>query len=87
MSGKQFQPIGDPSDPQGMVAMMEQFFEWMRVKNYSERTIEVRRSYIRYFIDWCGSARHQPADRSHEANHRALPAVHVPPPQARTASH
>ncbi len=55
MSGKQFQPVGDPSDPQGMVAMMEQFFEWMRVKNFSERTIEVRRSYIRYFIDWCAA--------------------------------
>ncbi len=56
MSGKQFQPVGDPNDPQGMVAMMEQFFEWMRVKNFSERTIEVRRSYIRYFIDWCACA-------------------------------
>ena len=53
MPRKRFQPIGDPSDPQGMVAMMEQFFEWMRVKNFSERTIEVRRAYIRYFIDWC----------------------------------
>ena len=47
--------VGDPNDPQGMVAMMEQFFEWMQVKNYSERTIEVRRSYIRYFIDWCAA--------------------------------
>ena len=46
-------PIGDPNDPQGMVAMMEQFFEWMQVKNYSERTIEVRRAYLRYFINWC----------------------------------
>ena len=26
--------IGDPNDPQGMVALMEQFFEWMRVRNY-----------------------------------------------------
>ena len=49
---KRHQPIGDPNDPQGMVAMMEQFFEWMQVKNYSERTIEVRRAYLRYFIDW-----------------------------------
>ena len=49
---KRHQPIGDPNDPQGMVAMMEQFFEWMQVKNYSDRTIEVRRDYLRYFIDW-----------------------------------
>ena len=76
------QPIGDPSDPQGMVAMMEQFFEWMRVKNYSERTIEVRRRvHLRYFIDWCGGPWHQPASRSHQADHRTLPAVHVPLPQ------
>lgn len=44
---------GDPKDPHGMWAMMEQFFEWMRVKNYSERTIEVRKVYLGYFINWC----------------------------------
>ncbi len=43
----------DPSDPQGMWAMMEQFIEWMRVKNYSERTIDVRKIYLGYFINWC----------------------------------
>ena len=32
MAHNKNQPIGDPSDPQGMVAMMEQFFEWMRVE-------------------------------------------------------
>jgi integrase/recombinase XerD len=55
MPRKPQQPTGDPFDPQGMVAMMEQFFEWMQVKNYSDRTIEVRRAYLRYFIDWCAA--------------------------------
>jgi integrase/recombinase XerD len=41
------------NDPQGMWVMMEQFFEWMRVKNYSEKTIEVRQVYLGYFINWC----------------------------------
>ena len=55
MSRKRNQPAGDPQDPQGMISMMEQFFEWMQIKNYSERTIEVRRAYLRYFIDWCAA--------------------------------
>jgi integrase/recombinase XerD len=41
------------NDPQGMWVMMEQFFEWMRVKNYSEKTIDVRKVYLGYFINWC----------------------------------
>ena len=28
------QPTGDPKDPKGMVALMEQFCEWMQVRNY-----------------------------------------------------
>ena len=46
--------IGDPNDPQGMVAMMEQYLEWMQVKNYCRADHRVRqRDYLRYFIDWC----------------------------------
>ena len=45
--------FSDPSDPQGMWVMMERFFEWMQIKNYSAKTIEVRRSYMGYFINWC----------------------------------
>jgi integrase/recombinase XerD len=41
------------NDPQGMWVLMEQFFEWLRVKNYSEKTIEVRKVYLGYFINWC----------------------------------
>jgi integrase/recombinase XerD len=43
---------GDPNDPQGMIALMEEFFESLRVKNYSERTIEIRRQELGGFIDW-----------------------------------
>jgi integrase/recombinase XerD len=43
----------DTSDPQGMWAMLGQFFEWMRVKNYAPRSIETRRMYLGYFVNWC----------------------------------
>ena len=52
-SRKRHQPIGDPNDPQGMVAMMGQYIEWRQVRNFAERTIETQRDYLRYFIDWC----------------------------------
>jgi integrase/recombinase XerD len=44
---------GDINDLQGMWAMMEQFLEWMHVKNYAERSVESGRTYIGYFINWC----------------------------------
>ena len=44
---------GDPADPQGFAALGEAYFDWMRVKNYSERTITNRRNYLRYFAQWC----------------------------------
>lgn len=47
------QPIGDPYDPQGFAVLMQAFLEWMRIKNYSERTIENRQTYLQYFIAWC----------------------------------
>jgi hypothetical protein len=28
-------PPGDPADPQGMIFLMEEFFVWMGMKNYS----------------------------------------------------
>jgi integrase/recombinase XerD len=45
--------FSDLSDPQGMWAMMELYFEWLRIKNYSEKTIRHRRDYLGYFINWC----------------------------------
>ncbi len=49
--------LGDPTDPYGMGRLAEEFFTWLAVRNYSERTIGNRRLYLGYFIDWC-------ADRS-----------------------
>jgi integrase/recombinase XerD len=45
--------IGDPSDPHGFAALSSAFFEWMRVKNYSERTVENRQHYLERFTVWC----------------------------------
>ncbi len=44
--------VGNPGDPQGMAVMMDKFIEWMRVTNYSERTVENRQLYLAYFIEW-----------------------------------
>jgi integrase/recombinase XerD len=45
--------IGDPSDPQGMGALLLRYLEWLRVQNYSERTVENRELYLGYLILWC----------------------------------
>lgn len=39
-------------DPQGMPAMMERFFDWMAVRNFSPRTIVSRRVMLGLFIRW-----------------------------------
>jgi integrase/recombinase XerD len=39
-------------DPQGMHVMLDKFFEWMRVKNYSEQTIVGRKFFLGCFIKW-----------------------------------
>jgi len=44
--------VGNLGDPQGMAVFNEKFLEWMRVKNYSERTVENRQLYLNYFIQW-----------------------------------
>lgn len=41
------------NDAQGFAARAEQFFEWMRFTNYSERTVENRQVYLKFFFDWC----------------------------------
>ncbi len=45
-------PVGDPSDPQGMAARSAEYLEWMRTKNYSERTVENRAVYLAFFLQW-----------------------------------
>lgn len=49
--------VGDPNDPDGLAVWMRRFLDHLRVKNFSERTIENRASYITFFITWA-------ADRS-----------------------
>lgn len=45
--------VGDPNDPEGLYAWMVRYLEAMRVKNYSERTVENREVYLGFFIGWC----------------------------------
>ena len=45
--------VGDPSDAEGLYAWMKRYLEALRVKNYSERTVENRESYLSFFIAWC----------------------------------
>ena len=45
-------PISDPSDPHGWHAVTEAFLEWMGVQNYSPKTVDNRRTYLRYFVQW-----------------------------------
>ena len=75
------QPTGDPKDPKGMVALMEQFCEWMQVRNYSEKTVETRQQQIRPLHRLGGSQGRDAARRSHQTHRRTLPAVPLPLPQ------
>jgi len=45
--------VGDPTDPQGMAVRLAEYLEWLRTKNYSERTVENREVYLGFLIDWC----------------------------------
>lgn len=45
--------VGDPHDPEGLYAWMRRYLQALRVKNYSERTVENRESYLCFFIAWC----------------------------------
>ena len=46
-------PPEGAGDPQGLFAWMQRYLEWLRVQNYSERTVENRELYLGYFIAWC----------------------------------
>jgi integrase/recombinase XerD len=45
---------GDPNDPQGLVFLMHQHLEWLRVHNYSEKTVQSREFHLVQFIQWAG---------------------------------
>src|ERR1700722_15820874 len=46
------QATGDENDPQGMEALKKHFLEWLMGKNYSDKTVLIRRVSIGYFIEW-----------------------------------
>ncbi len=46
-------PIGDARDPDGLWVWMQRHLEWMRVRNYSGRTVQMREIYLGYFLVWC----------------------------------
>ena len=45
--------VGDPNDPEGFYVWMKRYLEWLRARNYSERTVENREGYLGFFIAWC----------------------------------
>jgi integrase/recombinase XerD len=45
--------IGDPDDPEGLVAAGRQFLESLRVANYSRQTVQTRQKRLRPFFAWC----------------------------------
>ncbi len=50
---KALRVIGDLSNPDGFGVWVMRYFEWLRVRNYSERTIENAESYLGLFVVWC----------------------------------
>ncbi len=44
--------IGDPNDPDGMVAYLNRYLDWLRIQNYSQATIKGREHYLGVFIVW-----------------------------------
>ena len=44
---------GDPADPLGFAALRNRYLEYLKIRNYSERTIDNRRGYLNAFMIWC----------------------------------
>jgi integrase/recombinase XerD len=54
VSTRRQQPTRDGIDPHGLVAAVEDWSEWLRIRNYSPRTVEGYRSNLHAFITWAG---------------------------------
>jgi len=48
-------PIGDPTDPEGFGVRVAKYLDYLRVKNYSHRTVGNRELYLGYFVAWCAA--------------------------------
>lgn len=46
-------PVGDPGDARGFAALLAQYADWLRVRNYSEATVGNREHYVGEFAKWC----------------------------------
>jgi integrase/recombinase XerD len=46
-------PLGDPSDKFGFQNALDAHLEYLRVRNFSPKTINKREKYLRRFIVWC----------------------------------
>lgn len=44
---------GDPGDPLGFAALRNRYIEYLRIRNYADRTVDNRRGYLNRFIIWC----------------------------------
>lgn len=42
----------DIKDPESMTAYFYRYLEWMRIKNFSPRTSELKRKYLSHFLHW-----------------------------------
>ena len=51
-SRKQKSTVEDVHDPDGFGVWLGRYLEALRVKNHSERTVENRDVYLRFFIQW-----------------------------------
>jgi hypothetical protein len=75
--------MSDPGDPHGWHAVTEAFLEWMAIQNYSPETVDNRRTYMRYFVQWAQErGLHHPMEVT-QGGPGALPASPVLLPQAR----
>ena len=55
--------VGDPTDPNGLLAFMNHYLDGLRIKHYTEQTLWNNERYIRDFIEWCdGRALRQPQE-------------------------
>ncbi|ODS22419.1 recombinase XerD [Candidatus Endobugula sertula] len=45
--------IGNPNDPHSLYHWMHRFLQYQAERHYSQRTIQNRENYLRYFIQWC----------------------------------
>jgi len=52
-SRKERAPIGDLSDTRSFAALLAQYADWLRVRNYADATVGNREHYVGEFAKWC----------------------------------